>query len=117
MELKLKDGRYLSTGARLCTVGGTEELAQRVMMKLEARRGSFWPDPEYGSRLYRLTCGEKPKDTELCVRQYVSEALSDEEGVELQSMSISYPTEDTMHLLLNFSSKLGSFKTEQVIRS
>ena len=52
MELRLKDGKYDSIGARLCTVSGAEELAQRVMMKLAARRGSFWPLPDYGSRLY-----------------------------------------------------------------
>ncbi len=117
MELRLKDGRYDSIGASLCTVSGAEELAQRVMMKLAARRGSFWPLPNYGSRLYRLVNGERPKDRELAVRQYVAEALSDEIGVTLADVQISYPADDTMRLKLYFSWSGGSFSTDQIIRS
>ncbi len=117
MELRLKDGKYDSIGARLCTVSGAEELAQRVMMKLAARRGSFWPLPDYGSRLYRLVSGERPKDRELAVRQYVAEALSDESGVTLTDVQISYTSDDTMRLRLYFSWSGGSFSTDQIIRS
>ncbi len=117
MELKLKNGRYVAVGASLDTVSGAEELSQRVMMKLAAKRGSFWPKPEYGSRLHSLLCDEEQENKELSVRQYVSEALADEDGVELESVAISYPQEDTIKLLLKFSWSGGSFSTEQVIRS
>ena len=42
MELKLVDGNYVAdaTGG-LAAVSGTEELAQRVVMKLTAREGGF----------------------------------------------------------------------------
>lgn len=117
MELKLKNGRYVAVGASLDTVSGTEELSQRVMMKLTAKRGSFWPDPEYGSRLHELLRDEGQGNKELSVRQYVSEALADEDDVELESVAISYPQEDTMKLFLKFSWSGGSFSTELIIRS
>lgn len=117
MELKLKEGRYVGRGTELETVSGTEEVAQRVMMKLAARRGSFWPKPDYGSRLYRLTCGEKPSNREMAVRQYVYEALSDENEVRLEAVTISYPQADIMRIELRFSWSGGSFSTEHLIRS
>ncbi len=117
MELKLRDGRYVTEAGMLCTVSGAEELAQRIMMKLQAPKGCFWPKPDYGSRLYRLVCGEKPGDRELAVRQYVCEALSDENGVSLNGVEISCPEDDTMRLVLRFSWSGGSFSTEHLIRS
>lgn len=117
MELRLKDGKYVSVGARLDTVSGAHELAQRIAMKLAARRGSFWPLPDYGSRLYRLVNGERPGDRELAVRQYVAEALADEPDVALDSVSISYPEPDTMQLKLYFSWSGGKFSTDHLIRS
>lgn len=117
MELKLKDGRYSASSGTLETVSGAEEVAQRISMKLAARRGSFWPMPNYGSRLYRLVSGEKPSNREIAVRQYVSEALSDEEGVSLNDVSVSYPQADTMKLILQFSWNGSGFSTEYLIRS
>ena len=58
-------------------MSGTEELAQRAMMRLAARRGGFYLLPEYGSRLYTL-CRLKPSERSAAARQYVVEALSPE---------------------------------------
>lgn len=61
MELKLVDGAYvLGAGGRMSRVTKAEEIAQRVMMKLTARRGGFAPLPEYGSALHTLLRTAKP---------------------------------------------------------
>ena len=46
MELELKNGRYVTADGAPATVSGAEELRQRILMKLCARRGSFLPLPE-----------------------------------------------------------------------
>ena len=76
MELKLQDGRYVfDRSGALQTVEGREELLQRALMRLAARRGSFLPDPEYGSRLYLL--GRlKPAQRAAAAKLYAAEALN-----------------------------------------
>ena len=88
MELKLVDGRYVpeSTGS-LAVVSGGDELAQRVGMKLAARRGRFLPLPDFGSRLYLLP-GIKPSQRENAAKQYIAEAVADETGLTLKSVSL-----------------------------
>ena len=44
--------------------------------------------PEYGSRLYSLT-GVKPSMRETAARQYILEALSDEAGLALETVTVS----------------------------
>lgn len=112
MELKLKDGRYVTRASTLETVTGYEELAQRIMMKLTARRGKFWPKPDYGSKLYKLINGEKPSNREQAVRQYVAEALADEAGVELQTVEIKETAPDAIFIRLDFSYSGNIFSVE-----
>ena len=112
MELKLTDGKYTARASYLDTVTGYEELAQRIMMKLTARKGKFWPKPDYGSNLYKLINGEKPSKRENAVRQYVAEALSDETGVELQSIKIEETASDAIFIRLDFSYSGSSFSVE-----
>lgn len=88
MEIKLSNGRYVASQfGGLETVRGDEELAQRIVMKLASRRGGFAPMPDFGSRLYLLT-GIKPSERELAARQYIIEALSDEQGLTLTSLEL-----------------------------
>ena len=78
MELKLQDGRYALSAAGVPeSVRGAEETLQRVLMRLTARRGAFWPDPEYGSRLYTLP-QLRPSRRAAAAKLFVAEALSDE---------------------------------------
>lgn len=78
MELYLRDGDYLPDGkGGLRRAQGREELLQRVLWKLTARRGSFPFLPDLGSRLYRLG-REKAGERDSLARQYVAEALADE---------------------------------------
>ena len=80
MELKLENGNYLPDGH-----GGLqqaeEELLQRVLSRLSARRGSFPFLPDFGSRLYLLGLAA-PSVREAAAERYVTEALAPELKVE-----------------------------------
>ncbi|MGN1002562.1 MAG: hypothetical protein ACI4PC_07295 [Oscillospiraceae bacterium] len=93
MELKLYQGNYVPrTAGGLETVRGSDEAVQRVLMKLAARRGSFYPLPDYGSRLHTL-CRLKPSERAAAARQFVAEALTGE--TELSVLALEYrPTGD-----------------------
>ena len=112
MEIKLNEGRYVTSSGVLEEVSGYEELAQRIMMKLTAHRGKFWPKPDYGSKLYMLINGERPSNRENAVRQYVAEALSDEPEVELKELSIKNTASDAISIHLTFTCTGGSFSVE-----
>ena len=91
MELKLKNGDYVPDGVGgLHRVRGQEELLQRIVFKLTARRGMFpfWED--LGSRLWqlgRLSASQRRS----AAAQYVAEALADERNISLESVELSEP--------------------------
>lgn len=84
MELEVKNGNYvpLEKGG-ISTVDGYRENIQRIMMRLQARRGGFYPLPDFGSRLYTLL-GMKSGDRHGAARQFVYEALEQENCEILQ---------------------------------
>ncbi|NCC67986.1 MAG: hypothetical protein EOM14_07290 [Clostridia bacterium] len=89
MELKLENGNYVPANYQgFAQISEMDELAQRLMMKLTAKRGKFLPLPDYGSRLYLLP-KIMPSQRETTARQYVIEALADEEDVELTDFEFS----------------------------
>ncbi len=109
MELKLSDGKYIAAaGGGLKCVSGIEELAQRAAMKLSARKGRFWPCPEYGSELYRLLCGERPADMEAAVRRYAAEALADE-PLTIGKIELEKLGSDGLRITLHLTYTGGSF--------
>jgi len=79
MELQFRNGGdYIpSENGGFKTVTGVDEILQRVMFKLTARRGAFPFLPELGSRLYTLS-GEKRSNRQSAAEQFIIEALSDE---------------------------------------
>ena len=88
MELKLQNGRYpLSAAGVPETVRGAEELLQRARMRLTARRGAFWPDPDYGSRLYTLS-QMKPSQRAAAAKLFAAEALSGEPAVRVADTAL-----------------------------
>lgn len=90
MELKLTDGRYVPGRAGgIDTVTGDEELAQRIAMKLGARRGGFAAMPDYGSRMYALLRGVKPSERADAARACAAEALSDEPDLTVESAELT----------------------------
>ncbi len=103
MDLKLKDGCYVvSNAGGFATVNGYEELAQRISMKLAARRGGFALLPEFGSRLYLLG-NTRVSEWEATARQYVAEALADEDYLELESLSVSGVQEGSIRITTEFT--------------
>ena len=88
MELKLQNGRYALSAAGVPeTVRGAEELLQRALMRLTARRGAFWPDPNYGSRLCTLP-RMKPSGRAAAAKLFVAEALSGETELRVADVAL-----------------------------
>ena len=89
MELKIKDLDYVADGAGgLVRVSGWDELLERVLFKLSVRRGSFALAPELGSKLH-LLWREKGESRATAAKQYVAEALADEEGLSVTGMELA----------------------------
>ncbi len=89
MELKIRNRDYVSDGAGgLRRVSGREELLERVLFRLSVRRGSFPFAPELGSRLYLLG-RETPENREAAAKQYVAEALAQEQGLEVSGVTLT----------------------------
>ena len=89
MELKIKDRDYVADGAGgLVRVSGWDELLERVLFKLSVRRGSFALAPELGSKLH-LLWREKGESRATAAKQYVAEALADEEGLSVTGMELA----------------------------
>lgn len=103
MELKLRDGRYVpSKYLGFERVSGEEEILQRIYMKLKARRGGFYPLPEYGSRLYTLS-SVKPSLRETAAQQFIQEALRDESDLALDSLTLTCGSGDDIYLAAVFT--------------
>ncbi|MEG1430832.1 MAG: hypothetical protein RSC89_04890 [Oscillospiraceae bacterium] len=89
MELKLKDGDYVPNGrGGFCTVEGGEELLQRVLFRLTARRGAFPLLPNLGSRLYLLP-REKPALWQSLAGEYITEALEEEHELTVSGVTVT----------------------------
>lgn len=89
MELKIKNGDYVLNGSGgMQRVEGSEELVQRVLYKLTAKREGFPFLPELGSELYRLgyTAG---KARNSAAEQAVREALRDEPDFEIAAVELA----------------------------
>ena len=113
MEIKLNGGRYTAGKySGLERVTGEEETAQRLSMKLTARRGGFAPLPEYGSRLYTLPL-IKASERGSAARQFIAEALAGETDAALSDMSIS-EDKGVMTLARTFQTGQGAVAVETV---
>ena len=71
-------------------------------MKLAARRGGFALLPEFGSRLYLLGT-VRASERETAARQYVAEALADEENLVLDRLSVSGLEEGSIRIDTEFT--------------
>lgn len=97
------DGKYQAlAGGGFATVNGIQEMAQRISMKLTAKRGGFPLLPKYGSELYRLGA-VKPSERRAVAEKYVAAALSDERGLVLENLEISYTDDETILVGMEFS--------------
>jgi len=103
MELKLKNGDYVPDGVGgLRRVSGQEELLQRVLFKLTARRGKFPFQENLGSRLWQLG-RVSVSQRQSAATQYVAEALADEKTLSVESVELSPEVNgiSTLHVELN----------------
>ncbi len=79
MELTLKNGDYVPNGSGGMEGGeGAQEVLNRVLFRLTARRGGLSFLPGLGSRLYEVL-REKPSARLSAARQYVAQALAEED--------------------------------------
>ena len=86
MELKLVNGDYLPDG-RGGLEQAEEEILQRALSRLTARRGSFPFLPEFGSRL-SLLGAVAPLARETAAERYVTEALAPETALKVESVRL-----------------------------
>ena len=103
MELMLKNGDYVPDGVGgLRRVSGKEELLQRVLFRLTARRGGFPFREDLGSRLWQL--GRLPAAQRLsAAEQYVTEALADEAGLAVESVDLTAAGTETAALTVHLT--------------
>lgn len=114
MELKLRDGDYVPDGqGGVERVEGAQELLERVLWKLSVRRGSFPLLPELGSRLYLLPRA-KPGERAALAAQYAAEALADEAGLVLNTVTLT-ERGGTSTLRLELEWRGESFTVETVL--
>ncbi|OUQ22092.1 hypothetical protein B5E80_15450 [Flavonifractor sp. An135] len=114
MELKLRDGDYVPDGqGGVERVEGARELLERVLWKLTVRRGSFPLLPELGSRLYLLPRA-KPGERSALAAQYAAEALADEAGLVLNTVTFT-ESGGTSTLRLELEWRGESFTVETVL--
>ena len=93
MERKLVNGDYVPDGTGGLTVlTGAEEVLQRALFRLTARRGALPFLPELGSRLYLLP-REKPSARQALAVQYAAEALGDEEDLRVTGAELNETAE------------------------
>lgn len=80
---QLRDGDYRPDGKGGFAVSeGAQEVLERVLFQLTARRGSFPLLPQVGSRLY-LLLREKPSVRGSVGASYAAEALAGEEDLQV----------------------------------
>lgn len=114
MELKLVDGDYVSnsTGAGFETVTDYDELLQRALYKLTARRGMFPLIPDLGSGLWTL-CREKRSNRQSAARQYAAEALADEAGIGIVGVDVEEDRDRLkVHVRLSYEGDIRTVTVE-----
>ena len=85
----MRDGDYVPDEmGGFVTVSGGEEVLQRVLLRLIARRGGSPFLPTFGSRLH-LLLRARPGERSALAKQYVVEALADEKDVEVTDVTLA----------------------------
>jgi len=70
-------------GGLSAEISGIRAVIQRLLIRLSVRKGSFLPDPELGSELYKL-CGAGAGERDRLALHYAQQALLPE-GVSVQA--------------------------------
>lgn len=89
MELRLKNGDYIPDGlGGMERADGAQAVLERVLFRLQARRGAIPFLPGLGSGLY-LIFREKPSARLAAARQYVAQALAEETEVRVTGVALA----------------------------
>lgn len=89
MEYLLRDGDYVPDGTGgLTGLEGAQEVLQRVLFRLQARRGAFPFLPELGSQL-RLLSRERPSAWQAMAERYVAQALEPERDIQVTGVVLT----------------------------
>ena len=98
MELLLREGDYVPDGrGGLTGLEGEREVLQRVLFRLQARRGAFPFLPELGSQL-RLLARERPSARQALALRYVVQALEPETEVKVTGVELEQGGDGKMDL-------------------
>lgn len=99
MSMLLKDGDYVPNGrGGFVESTGHEALLHRVLFRLMARRGAFPLLPNIGSRLFCLP-SERIARRAALAKEYVEEALAEEEGLQVEEVRWNAQSGDLVALL------------------
>lgn len=116
MELKIRDGEYVTDGiGGLVRVSGTEALLQRVLFRLQARRGMFPFLETIGSRLWKLG-GVAAAQRQAAAKQYVAEALEDEENLSVEAVTLQNREDGTTELTVKLEYEGETLSAELTVR-
>lgn len=100
MDLRIEKGDYVpATGTYYSSLDGTDETAQRAMMRLLAPSGSLIYDESFGSALSGLHAVPHSKRRETALRM-ACDALAPEADVEVLDVELIYGEE--LSLTLDF---------------
>ena len=83
MTEKIINGDYVKDGDGLAEVQYIEELLQNAVIALQAHRGSFYPDKNFGSQLKNAG-----SESEFLAACYARQALSGFDGLCIKSAKI-----------------------------
>lgn len=82
--MSMQNGDYVLDGhGGFASTSSEEEILQNTLFQLTARKNAFPLLPDLGSHLYRLP-NEKPSKRQELAKQYIEEALSFSEDLELE---------------------------------
>lgn len=99
MSMLVKNGDYVPDGmGGFVESTGHEALLQRVLFRLMARRGAFPLLPKIGSRLFCLP-SERASRRAALAKDYVEEALAEEEGLQVEEVQWNAQSGELVALL------------------
>jgi len=96
------------TGKR-CT-----DLHNAVWLRLRIRKGSYWADPQMGSRLHTLARAKDTPQTRILARQYAEQALQpllDDKRATALSVDVSAPDTGWLKLVITVTQAGGDVLT------
>lgn len=93
MDILLQDRDHAAANGCLQTLTGPAEAIQRLLIRLSVRKGTFLPDPNLGSELYKLVPGP---DADALALHFAQQALLPEHGAAVTGAACRLAAPDTL---------------------